>query len=316
MHQRILGKTELSVSPLAIGTWQLAGPLTFDDKPDGHPAIPKKEALTLIKTLHDLGINHIDTAEQYGNGYAEQLVGEATSRQRDQWIISTKFGYRVTHDGRREDDSSPSTIQASIEGSLKRLKTDHLDILLYHCPPHPEDFPEAAEILTRLKKEGKVRFCGISTSHLSMCELLQQHGVLDLIQFPHNLLDPSFHISNFAQKHHLGTQVRGVMANGKLSGKYRNQKPQWKKDDNRSAWLKDEKIPHFRQLEPYLDEGEKLSQLMIRWALSQAHHHTICLGAKNLQNYQEAIAAASRPALSRSLCNILEKITASKKSPL
>jgi aryl-alcohol dehydrogenase-like predicted oxidoreductase len=95
MKPSTLGKTGIKVSPITIGAWQLGGPLFFDGKPDGHPDPGKENVLRMIRELGDLGINAIDTAEQYSNGESERRTGEALKGVRDQWIISTKFGYRV-----------------------------------------------------------------------------------------------------------------------------------------------------------------------------------------------------------------------------
>ena len=95
MQQNKLGPTGLNVSPLSIGAWQLGGPLAFDGKPDGHPDPGKQNVIRMIQELGDLGINAIDTAEQYSDGESERRVGEAIAADRDRWIVSTKFGYRV-----------------------------------------------------------------------------------------------------------------------------------------------------------------------------------------------------------------------------
>ena len=125
MEHRILGRTGLAVSPICIGAWQLAGPLFFDGKPDGHPDPGKENVLRLIRELGERGVNCIDTAEQYGGGESERRVGEAIAGQRDRWILSTKFGYRVGPNGTRIDDSSPGTIMPSLEGSLRRLRSPY-----------------------------------------------------------------------------------------------------------------------------------------------------------------------------------------------
>ncbi|UCC25337.1 MAG: aldo/keto reductase, partial [Gemmatimonadales bacterium] len=110
MQPRVLGRTGISVSPITIGAWQLGGPLTLDGKPDGHPDPGGANVIRLIHELGDLGVNAIDTAEQYSAGESERRVGKALKGRRDRWVVSTKFGYRVGPDHTREDDSSPETI--------------------------------------------------------------------------------------------------------------------------------------------------------------------------------------------------------------
>lgn len=297
MKHITLGKTNLQVSPLCIGTWQLAGPLAFDGKPDGHPDPGKQNVLRLIGQLFDLGLNFIDTAEQYGGGEAERRTGEAIAGNRQEWIVSTKFGYRIGPGQTRIDDSSPSTIMTSIEGSLRRLKTDYLDISLYHCPPDPAQLPEARAILEKARDQGKIRHFGISGSDLDLIKELHKNDLLDVLQFPVSLLNPQPAITAFAKQHNIGTQLRGIMAQGRLSGKYLTHTPTWQPDDNRSQHLAGVNLSSFVPLADCLPDSYTLAQAALRWALDQPGHHTICLGAKNLPDYQSAIAALSLPPL-------------------
>ena len=306
MKRVTLGKTGLQVSPLCIGTWQLAGPVTFDGKPDGHPDPGKSHSLRLIRQLFDQGLNFIDTAEQYGDGEAERRTGEALAPDRDQWIISTKFGYRVGPGNTRIDDSSPRTIMPSLEGSLKRLRTDYLDIFLYHCPPDPRQLPEAFEILEQARAAGKIRFCGISGANLPLIQELHQAGLLDVLQFPVSLLNPRPDISEFVARIHIGTQLRGIMAQGRLTGKYLHQKPTWHPDDNRVHHVAREDLTRFAILDNLLPPGTSLAQAAIQWGLHHPAHHTICLGAKNLTDYQAAIQSLSRPPLDAELIDQLQ----------
>jgi aryl-alcohol dehydrogenase-like predicted oxidoreductase len=308
MKQTILGKTGLEVSPLCIGTWQLAGPVTFDGQPDGHPDPGKTHVLRLIRELFDRGLNFIDTAEQYGGGEAERRIGEALAPDRDQWVISTKFGYRVGPGNARIDDSSPGTISSSIEGSLKRLRTDYLDIFLYHCAPERADLPEALAILEKARADGKVRFFGISGGDLGLIQALQESDLLDVLQFPVSMLDPQPGISAFVEKHGTGTQLRGIMAQGRLTGKYFSKKPTWHADDNRTLHIADEDLSQYERLQAQLPEGMTLAQAAIQWALKNPAHHSICLGAKNLPDYEAAIAALEMEPLSSDTFSKLETI--------
>ena len=125
MRYRILGKTGIRVSEIGVGAWQLGGPLILDGKMDGHPDVGKQNATDLIRQCSsELGINFIDTAEQYGAGESERRVGEALAGQRDRWIISTKFGMQVgdvqiqpdgTPSGKRVNDVSASRVPLSLK---------------------------------------------------------------------------------------------------------------------------------------------------------------------------------------------------------
>ena len=311
MNQRVLGRTGLSVSPICIGAWQLAGPLSFDGKPDGHPDPGKNVVLRMIRELGDMGINFIDTAEQYGNGESERRVGEAVRGKRDEWIISSKFGYRVGPNGTRNDSSHPSTILTSIEGSLKRLGTDYIDIYLYHCPPNPNELEEGRSGLDKLVQQGKCRFYGISTNRLELIKTMTELDMLHVIQYASNILQDSPEIRAIARKHNLGCQVRGVMAQGRLSGKYLYHQPLWGIHDNRSNAAKVDDFRRYVVFEPFLPEGYTMAQVAIRWILDHSCHHSICLGAKSIEDYVSAIKAVNMPALSE---DTREKLATCAKS--
>ena len=297
MNHNILGNTGLEVSPLCIGAWQLGGPLSFDGKPDGHPDPGERQVLAMIGELHDLGINHVDTAEQYGAGGSERRVGKATATHRDEWIISTKFGYRVGPNQARIDDSSPGTILTSLEGSLRRLNTDYIDIFLYHCAPRTADLEEASAILQKAREQGKIRFTGISTESLDLAEALHRHGLLDVVQFPTNILNEARDLTAFAGQHNIGTQIRGVMAQGRLSGKYFDHTPTWSADDNRSASPHPADFTRYAAFRELVPEGFTMGQVAIRWTLDQSAHHTICMGAKTINDYRSALQALEMPPL-------------------
>jgi aryl-alcohol dehydrogenase-like predicted oxidoreductase len=307
MKLRALGRTGIRVSPITIGAWQLGGPLSLDGKPDGHPDPGEANVVRMIHELGDRGVNAIDTAEQYSAGESERRVGKALKDRRDRWVVSTKFGYRVGPGHTREDDSSPGTILPSLEGSLKRLGTDHIDIFLYHCAPRPEDVVEGRAVLERAKAQGKIRSYGISTGRLPVLESLVRHDAVEVLQFPSSLLEERKEFWTIAREHQLGTQVRGVMAQGRLSGKYFDRQPRFRSDDNRSQELGDTDFRRYAVLAECLPEGMTMAQAAIRWTLDHPGCHTICLGAKTIEDYRTALAAAETPPLEAAVRSGLER---------
>lgn len=310
MQYNELGSTGLRVAPITIGAWQLGGPLFFGEKPDGHPDPGREHVIRMIRELGDLGINAIDTAEQYSAGESERRVGEALAGRRDHWIISTKFGYRVAPDGSREDDSSPGTILRSLEGSLRRLRTDRIDIYLYHCAPDPAALDAGRAVLEKAKAEGKIRCCGISTNRIGLVQPMADRGMIDVLQYNASLLDPQDELRTLALRRGIGTQLRGVMAQGRLSGKYFRQTPRWQPDDNRSDWCSREDFTRFAPLGDLVPCGYTMAQAAIRWALDRPGCHTVCLGAKNIEDYRAAIHALDLPPLSDTVRRELEACAA------
>ncbi|QHI68176.1 aldo/keto reductase [Tichowtungia aerotolerans] len=307
MKRNVLGKTGIEVSPITIGAWQLGGPLFFDGKPDGHPDPGKEDVIRMIHELDDLGVNAIDTAEQYSAGESERRVGEALRDRRDQWVVSTKFGFRVGPNNTREDCSAPETIMPSLEGSLKRLRTDFIDVYLYHCAPEMEWIDDGRAVLEKAREQGKIRSYGISTNNAELIEAMVKHDAVEVVQFASNLLDESSNVWKLCQQNRLGTQVRGVMAQGRLSGKYFQNTPAFRSDDNRSNWCKSEDYSRFAPLADCLPEGMTMAQAAIRWILDHPGAHTICMGAKNIDDYRAAIAAAEYLPLNAELRQKLEQ---------
>ncbi len=310
MQPRVLGRTGISVSPITIGAWQLGGPLTLDGKPDGHPDPGEAHVIRLIHELGDRGVNAIDTAEQYSAGESERRVGKALKGRRDRWVVSTKFGYRVGPDHTREDDSSPETILPSLEGSLTRLGTDHIDIYLYHCAPRPEHIAAGLAVLEEAKTQGKIRAYGISTGQLPVLESMVKQDAVEVLQFPSNLLNERKDFWRIARQHDLGTQVRGVMAQGRLSGKYFHRPPRFRSDDNRSVGLPGTDFEQYAALAECLPVGITMAQAAIRWTLDHSGCHTICLGAKNIDDYRAALTATELPPLDESVRRELERTAA------
>lgn len=310
MERRVLGKTGIHVSPITIGAWQLGGPLTLDGQVDGHPDPGEASVIRMIHELDDLGVNAIDTAEQYSAGESERRVGRALRDRRDRWVVSTKFGYRVGPDGSRQDDASPETILPSLEGSLRRLGTDYIDIYLYHCAPDPEQVEAGRAVLDDAKARGTIRSYGISTGRLPILRTMVERGAVDVLQFPSSLLDERPEFWAMARRHDLGTQVRGVMAQGRLSGKYFRRQPHFRPDDNRAEGCRDVDFARYASLAEHLPEGITMAQAAIRWTLDHPGCHTICMGAKNIDDYRAAVAATALPPLEDGVREGLERAAA------
>lgn len=305
MEYRILGRTGLKVSVFGIGSWQLSGALTIDGKPDGFADIGRDKAIAIIEGCRDLGINLIDTAEIYGDGEGERRIGSAIRGDRDRWIVSSKFGLRRGTKGERIINPHPDTIRNSLEGSLRRLNTDYIDIYLYHAPPQTESIPAAKEILETLKQEGKIRFYGISTDNPQELQALVDLDAVDVVSCPQSLIDYPQRILNLVQTNNLGMITRGALAAGQLSGKYFQQSPQLSADDFRYSfkfnWNK------YQFYEKFLPENASMTAFALRYLLDLDTTQTILLGGKSLADYNEAITALDLPPLSNKIHSQLDR---------
>ena len=302
MKYRILGKSGIRVSEIGVGAWQLGGPLKLDGVTDGHPELGRDFCIDLIRQCGELGINFVDTAEQYGNGESERRVGEALKGQREKWIVGSKFGYQVGPNGERMVDTSPKRVPVSLEGSLRRLQTDYLDVYVYHSGPKRGEAEEAVKFLAAAKKKGQVRAVGISTSNFADVEFLHSLGCLDVLQFPHCMIDPPDPIAAFAAKHNIGCVLRGAFAWGRLTGKYFHKPPAFSPDDIRSRWSGDAKAAaadyaRFAVFEELVTPQRGMIQLALRWLLDEPATHTIIPGGKSLEDYRQAVRATEIPPL-------------------
>ena len=136
-------------------------------------------------------------------------------------------------------------------------------------------------------------------------------GTVEVIQFATNLLEGFSKVWNLCLENKIGTQLRGVMAQGRLSGKYFSRKPRFRFDDNRSQWCKGEDYSRFAVLAEVLPEGRAMAQAAIRWILDHPGAHPICMGAKNIEDYRSAISAAEMPPLEEAVRVGLERVAAS-----
>ncbi len=288
------------VSEIGVGAWQLGGPLLLDGVVDGHPELGREYCVRLIRDAGELGINFVDTAEQYGNGESERRVGEALEGRRDQWILGTKFGAQVGPSGERVNDASPARVPVSIEGSLRRLRTDYIDLYVYHTAPKPEEAELVAGILQQAKKAGKVRAVGISTNDLQHVEYLHSLGCLDVVQYAKNIMTPHRDLSDWVAQYQVGGVVRGAFYGGRLSGRYFHQPPQFSPDDIRQRIIKGDAASDFAKyavFEELLTPERGMIQLALRYLLDTAGTSTIIPGGKSLADYHAAIRATGLPPL-------------------
>jgi aryl-alcohol dehydrogenase-like predicted oxidoreductase len=153
MKKRRLGKSGLEVSPMGLGCMGMS--YAYGEIPD------KKEMIALIRTAVERGVTLFDTAEMYGPFTNEELLGEALAPFRKQVVIATKFGIKV-QDGKQVQDSSPGQIRKAVEGSLKRLQTDIIDLYYQHRVDPGVPIEDVAGVMKDLIQEGKIRHWGLS----------------------------------------------------------------------------------------------------------------------------------------------------------
>src|SRR5438876_6955080 len=212
MERVRLGKTELEVSPIAFGTWSFGGEWGAFDADQAEATIGRALAL---------GINLFDTAQGYGFGAAERLLGEAlwARARREDVFVATKGGLKM-EGGRLLRDASDRWLRAGVEASLRNLDTDYIDVYQIHWPDEHTPAEETAGALEDLVREGKIRHSGVSNYDVKQMEELARFGRVETVQPPYHLFRREIEeeILPYAIDHDLGVLVYGSMAHGLLTG--------------------------------------------------------------------------------------------------
>lgn len=291
MHFKKLGRSELELSVIGLGTWAMGN--------DYWGQCDDDDSIAAIQAGIDNGINLIDTAPSYGSGHAEMLVGKAIKGRRDKVIVATKVGcYRVGESYVR--DLKPERIMKSIEDSLRVLGTDCIDLYQIHWPDINTPIGESMAALEKLHRQGKFRYLGVS--NFSAAQISEASAYMDIVSLQprYSLLDRGIEqeLLPYCISKGMGVLTYGSLGAGILSGKY----------DRASAQeLSDRRVgfyPYFKgemlektmrlldTLKSVAARHEKpVSQVAVNWVWAQNGVTCALVGAKNaLQAEENALA--------------------------
>jgi aryl-alcohol dehydrogenase-like predicted oxidoreductase len=294
MQQTRLGRTDLIVSRIAFGTWQLGGDWGATDE---------RQAIAAIRRAADQGVTLFDTAQGYGFGASERLLAKALEgRRRDEVILATKGGLRPTPGGGVRRDASPAWIRQGIEESLQALGTDYIDLYQLHWPDPATPFEETAGALATFVAEGKVRHVGVSNFSAAQMEVFGATLPVETLQPPYHLFRREIEesILPYTKAHDIGVLVYGPLGHGLLGGHLR-QDTQFAAGDWRSSSEAFRGDAYRRNLAKVADLerlaredlGITLSQLAVAWTLSNPSVHVAIVGTRDPAHVDEAVAAAS-----------------------
>jgi len=294
MKYRRLGKTNLKVSVVGIGTYQYGGEWGKD--------FTSGEVKEILERGNDLGINLIDTAECYGDHLSEALIGEALKGNREKWVIGTKFGHRFKPSFGREQIWDAKGVIKQLEDSLKALQTDYVDLYMFHSCTNDELNND--ELWTALHKQveaGKIRHLALSlkpviTDNLYQTETASKLGA-EAIEIVYNRLDrgPEKEVFPFCAKNDLGILARVPLASGFLSGKY---KPgaQFPESDVRSVQDRIAMDLRLKEVEEIRNKEVSKDMDMAQWAIAWCLQHdsvSACIpGYKSIKHLESAVRAA------------------------
>ena len=224
--RRKIGWTDLEVSPLGLGCWAIGGPTEFRGSQFGWGDIDESEAIRAIHVALDGGVTFIDTADIYGTGQSERIVGQALAGRRDRVVIATKFGltfdeYSGKMTGR---DASPTYIKQACEASLRRLGTDYIDLYQFHIGDYdPASVDPVLDALDDLVAEGKIRYYAWGTEPEGATRFVER-GHCPAVQFGLNMLTMFFpeaaQMLAFCDLYNLTAIINGPLGKGLLTGKF------------------------------------------------------------------------------------------------
>lgn len=285
MKYRVLGSTGLRVSEIGLGTWGISGA--------GYGPVDSKEAETIIHTALDHGVNFIDTADSYGNGSAEELVGKVLESRKDsETIVATKFGWDFYDIRGIRSNLTPEYIRFAAYQSLKRLKRDRIDIYQIHCPRSDKIHKYAVyDTLERLKKEGIIRYYGISIRYKNDGFRAIEMGGVSTLQLPYNIINTESEdtIIPDGAKNGIGIIAREPLASGLLSGKY-NVCSKFHKKDHRHGWSREflaNQIELVKKLKNGSSKDSSLIQEALRYVIRNKNVSTVIPGCRTVEQVKE-----------------------------
>ena len=299
MKTKELGKSGLALTRIGLGTWAIGGA----DWQFGWGSQDDRDSIATVHEALDLGINWIDTAAVYGLGHSEEIVGRAVAGRRDKLIIATKCG-RLTDPGSATIVSrlKAASVRKELEASLRRLKTDYIDLYQIHWPDPDPDIEEGWEEIAKAVREGKVRYAGVSNFNPEqMTRLLKIHPIASL-QPPYSMLrrDVEKEVLPFCGANGIGVICYSPMQMGLLTGAFtRERAASLPKDDvrARNALFTEPALSRslamVEELRPLAKKnGRSLAELAVAWVLRRAEVTAAIVGGRRPGQVAEIAAAA------------------------
>lgn len=293
MQLRPLGKTDIRVSPVALGCWPLSGMTRL--------GVSVADARSTLDACFDCGVNVFDTAYNYGlNGDSERLIGEAIAGRRDKAVIATKCGLHWQPPRMMTHDARPATLLRHVDESLRRLGTDHVELVYLHAPDPKVPIAESAGAFAEMLAAGKTRAAGVSNVSLEELKEFARACPLTAFQPAYNMLQRQIEADTlpWCMAHSVSVIVYWPLMKGLLAGQLprnhvfptsdsRHKYPQFQGEE----WRRNQDF--IDRLRPIaIETGHSLAQLVVNWTISQPGITAALCGATRPEQLRENAGAA------------------------
>lgn len=314
MQYRELGRTGYKVSEVSFGAWAIGG---------SWGTVSEEDAIAALHKAIDLGVNFIDTADVYGDGRSERLIGQVLKERPEQVIVATKAGRRLSP--HVADGYNKQNLSAFVERSLKNLNTDCLDLVQLHCPPTEVYYrPEVFGALDELVTEGKIRYYGVSVEKVEEALAAMNYEGVQSVQIIFNMFRhrPAELFFDLAKQNKVGILARVPLASGLLTGKMKKT-TEFATDDHRNFNRHGESfdvgetfsgvdyetgLQAVEEIRALVPENATMAQTALRWILMFDAVTCVIPGAKNPSQAEDNANASQLPAFTRDQMQIVEDV--------
>jgi aryl-alcohol dehydrogenase-like predicted oxidoreductase len=312
---RPLGSSGITVSPIGFGCWAIGGPAYRDGNPIGWGQVDDDESIAAIHAAHEAGITFFDTANIYGAGHSERVVGRALAGRRDEVVIATKFGNLFDEATRQAPAraASADSIRQQCDASLARLGIDVIDLYQFHIGDY--DIDKADDVVATLEglvDAGKIRSFGWSTDDPARIALFARSPHCVAAQVHFNVVDDNAAVAEVIEEHHLAGVNRGPLAMGALTGKF-NRETTFGADDVRRRFdfeggKEGRTLDALERIRDVLtSDGRTLAQGSLSWLLARSDNFVPIPGIRTVAQAEDNAGAIGHGPLEASQMAEIEK---------
>ncbi|MBF0458450.1 MAG: aldo/keto reductase [Nitrospirae bacterium] len=289
MKTRQFGNTDLFITPITFGAWEIGGEPFYKN-------MPENDSIALITGAYELGVNFFDTAPVYGFGHSERVLGKAIKKFRDKIVISTKCGlcWKENSIAAIYKDASKKSILGEIDESRKRLDTDVIDLYLVHWPDENTPIGQTIETLESIKAQGKIKHYGLSNFTTLQIKEAAAYGSISALQSPYSMMNLKLENSElpYCIENRIGFQAysplhRGVLTDKTIEALRESGQPaiNWILDS--MTVEKTQQVLDIKEVS--MSYGVSFASFVTAWTITQPGITTAIIGTTKMQHIKEAV---------------------------